>query len=150
MSAQKIKTIRGPPGKPGKRGPRGLGKRGPPGRRGPSGPKGPRGEQGPPGTQGLQGPTGPQGPVGSQGPEGLNKPFLGEIRLFGGNFAPRDWVFCEGQSLLITQHQSLFSILGTTYGGDGRTTFGLPDLSENRPGAVNYIIALQGFYPSRN
>ncbi len=147
ISSQKIKTIkglRGPPGKPGKsgkRGPRGLGKRGPPGRRGPPGPKGPQGEQG------L---TGPRGTVGPQGPQGLNKPFIGEIRLFGGNFAPRDWAFCEGQLLSITQHQSLFSILGTIYDGDGRTTFGLPDLSEHRPGDVHYIIALQGFYPSRN
>ncbi|MEM9835030.1 MAG: tail fiber protein [Bacteroidota bacterium] len=54
--------------------------------------------------------------------------FLGEIRLFGGNFAPRQWAFCEGQLLAISQNSALFSILGTTYGGDGRTTFGLPDL----------------------
>lgn len=53
---------------------------------------------------------------------------IGEVRLFGGNFAPRQWAFCEGQLLAINQNQALFSILGTTYGGDGRTTFGLPDL----------------------
>ncbi|CAL2101964.1 Microcystin-dependent protein [Tenacibaculum sp. 190130A14a] len=54
--------------------------------------------------------------------------FLGEIKMFGGNFAPRGWAFCEGQLLAISQNTALFSILGTTYGGDGRTTFGLPDL----------------------
>jgi microcystin-dependent protein len=53
---------------------------------------------------------------------------IGEIRMFAGNFAPRSWAFCEGQLLPINQNQALFSILGTTYGGDGRTTFALPDL----------------------
>ena len=56
------------------------------------------------------------------------EPFIGEISMFGGNFAPRGWAFCDGQLLPISQNQALFSILGTTYGGDGRTTFGLPDL----------------------
>ncbi|MCG8476540.1 MAG: tail fiber protein, partial [Cytophagales bacterium] len=56
------------------------------------------------------------------------KGIVGEIRLFGGNFAPRNWAFCEGQLLSISQNSSLFSIVGTTYGGDGRTTFALPDL----------------------
>jgi len=55
-------------------------------------------------------------------------PFLGEVVLFAGNFAPRGWAFCEGQLLSINQNQALFSLLGTTYGGDGRTTFALPDL----------------------
>lgn len=58
---------------------------------------------------------------------------LGEIRMFAGNFAPRSWAFCEGQLLPISQNQALFSILGTTYGGDGRTTFGLPDLRGRAP-----------------
>lgn len=53
---------------------------------------------------------------------------LGEIKLFGGNFAPGGWAFCEGQLLPINSNQALFSLLGTIYGGDGRTTFGLPDL----------------------
>ena len=53
---------------------------------------------------------------------------IGEIRMFGGNFAPRSWALCEGQLLPISQNSALFSILGSTYGGDGRTTFGLPDL----------------------
>jgi len=56
------------------------------------------------------------------------KPFLGEVQIFAGNFAPRDWAFCDGQLLPIAQNTALFSLLGTTYGGDGRTTFGLPDL----------------------
>lgn len=55
-------------------------------------------------------------------------PFIGEIVMFGGNFAPRAWAFCNGQLLAISQNTALFSILGTTYGGDGRTTFALPDL----------------------
>jgi microcystin-dependent protein len=53
---------------------------------------------------------------------------LATIMMFGGNFAPRNWAFCDGQLLPINQYQALFSLLGTTYGGDGRTTFGLPDL----------------------
>ena len=56
------------------------------------------------------------------------EPFIGEIVMFAGNFAPRGWSFCHGQLLAIAQNQALFSILGTTYGGDGRTTFALPDL----------------------
>ena len=59
--------------------------------------------------------------------------FIGQIMMFGGNFAPRNWAFCDGQLLAISQNQALFSILGTTYGGDGRTTFGLPDLRGRVP-----------------
>jgi len=55
-------------------------------------------------------------------------PFLGQIQAFGFNFAPRGWAFCAGQLLAISQNSALFSLLGTTFGGDGRTTFGLPDL----------------------
>ena len=55
-------------------------------------------------------------------------PMIGEIRMFAGNFAPRAWALCDGQLLPISQNSALFSILGTTYGGDGRTTFALPDL----------------------
>lgn len=55
-------------------------------------------------------------------------PFIGEIRMFAGNFAPRGWAFCDGQLLAISSNSALFSLLGTTYGGDGRTTFALPDL----------------------
>tara|TARA_R110002073_G_scaffold233329_2_gene394526 strand:+ start:13050 stop:13640 length:591 start_codon:yes stop_codon:yes gene_type:complete len=58
---------------------------------------------------------------------------LGEIRIFAGNFAPRGWALCEGQILPINENQALFSLLGTTYGGDGRTTFALPDLRGRAP-----------------
>ena len=59
--------------------------------------------------------------------------FLGEIRMFAGNFAPTGWAFCQGQLLPIAQNQALFSLLGTTYGGDGRTSFALPDLRGRVP-----------------
>ncbi len=58
----------------------------------------------------------------------MSEPFIGEIKMFGGNFAPRLYAFCDGQLLPITQNTALFSILGTNYGGDGRTNFGLPNL----------------------
>lgn len=60
-------------------------------------------------------------------------PFIGAIIMFGGNFAPRGWALCDGQLLPISQYSALFSILGTTYGGDGRSTFGLPDLRGRVP-----------------
>ena len=58
----------------------------------------------------------------------MSEPFIGEIRIFGFNFAPRGWALCDGQLLPISQNSALFSLLGTIYGGDGRTTFALPDL----------------------
>jgi microcystin-dependent protein len=57
-----------------------------------------------------------------------SEPFIGEVQWFAGNFAPRGWAFCDGQLLPINQHQALFSLLGTMYGGDGRTNFALPDV----------------------
>ncbi|MBU0550812.1 tail fiber protein [Myxococcota bacterium] len=63
----------------------------------------------------------------------MSEPFIGEIRMFGGNFAPRGWAFCDGQLLPIDQNPALFSLLGTNYGGDGRTTFALPDLRGRAP-----------------
>ncbi len=63
----------------------------------------------------------------------MSNPFIGEIKMVGFNFAPRGWAFCSGQLLQIAQNTALFSILGTTYGGDGRTTFGLPDLQGRSP-----------------
>ena len=63
----------------------------------------------------------------------MSEPFLAEIRIVGFNFAPRGWAFCDGQILPINQNQSLFSLLGTTYGGDGRTSFALPDLRSRTP-----------------
>lgn len=58
----------------------------------------------------------------------MSEPFIGQIIMFAGNFAPRGWAFCNGQLLAISDHLDLFAVLGTTYGGDGRTTFALPDL----------------------
>lgn len=58
----------------------------------------------------------------------MAEPFIGEIKMFSGNFAPRGWAFCDGQLLAINSNTALYSILGTIYGGDGRTTFALPDL----------------------
>ncbi len=127
------------------------------------------------------------------------EPIIAEIKLFAGNFAPRGWALCNGQLLPISQNAALFSILGTTYGGDGQTTFALPDLRSRVPMhagqgpglsvrqlgeqggsesadirdaskaeghgysngdvsvatvppflAVNFIIALEGVYPSRD
>ena len=63
----------------------------------------------------------------------MSEPFLAEIRMMGFNFPPRGWAFCDGQILPINQNQSLFSLLGTTYGGDGRTNFALPDLRGRVP-----------------
>lgn len=63
----------------------------------------------------------------------MSEPFLAEVRMVGFNFAPRGWAFCDGQILPINQNQSLYSLLGTTYGGDGRTSFALPDLRGRVP-----------------
>lgn len=106
-------------------------------------------------------------------------PILGSIMLFAGNFAPKGWMFCNGQLLPIAQNSALFSILGTTYGGDGRVTFALPNLCGRAPVGIgqapglprvdlaepgllathgsatrgtlgmNYCIAVEGIYPSR-
>ena len=63
----------------------------------------------------------------------MSEPFIAEIRIFAGNFAPRGWAFCGGQLLPVAQNTALFSIIGTTYGGDGRTTTGLPNLQGRAP-----------------
>ena len=63
----------------------------------------------------------------------MSEAFVGEIRMFAGNFAPRGWAYCDGQLLAVNQNDALFSLLGTIYGGDGRTTFGLPDLRGRIP-----------------
>lgn len=82
---------------------------------------------------------------------------IGEIRLFAGSFEPRYWAFCKGQKLSISGNEALFSIIGTKYGGDGRTTFALPKIapllgadSRTPYDDLNYIICLQGIYPSRS
>ena len=63
----------------------------------------------------------------------MSNPYIGEIRMFGGNFAPEGWAFCQGQLMPISEYDSLFNLIGTTYGGDGQSTFGLPDLQGRAP-----------------
>ena len=63
----------------------------------------------------------------------MGEPFVGEIRMFGGNFAPAGWMFCQGQLLAISENETLFNLIGTTYGGDGISTFNLPDLRGRLP-----------------
>jgi microcystin-dependent protein len=63
----------------------------------------------------------------------MSQPYVGEIRMFAGNFEPAGWMFCEGQLLPISQYETLFNLIGTTYGGDGQSTFALPDLRGRLP-----------------
>jgi microcystin-dependent protein len=83
----------------------------------------------------------------------MAEPYLGEIRMFGGDFAPRGWARCHGQLLPICEHAPLFSLIGTTYGGDGVDTFALPDLRHDGTPTgslpITFIIALAGVYPPR-
>lgn len=83
------------------------------------------------------------------------EPFLGEIQIFGCNFSPRGYAFCNGQLLSIAQNTALFSLLGTNFGGDGRTTFGLPDFQGRAaindgtgPGLQNYRVGEKGGSPT--
>jgi microcystin-dependent protein len=94
------------------------------------------------------------------------EPMIGEIRLFGSNFCPRGWAEAAGQMLSISQNTALFSLYGTMYGGDGRSTFALPDMRGRTPvdalgqaatrttnaryTSMRYCVALQGIFPSRN
>lgn len=77
----------------------------------------------------------------------MSNPFLGEVRIFAGNFAPRAWAFCAGQLLPIDQNDALYALIGTTFGGDGQVTFGLPDLRGRSvigqgtgPGLSSYVV----------
>jgi microcystin-dependent protein len=76
----------------------------------------------------------------------VSQPYVGEIRMFGGNFAPAGWMFCQGQLLPISENETLFNLIGTTYGGDGQSTFGLPDLQGRAPlhsgtlGGITYVL----------
>src|SRR5687768_6388506 len=63
----------------------------------------------------------------------MAQPYVGEIRMFGGNFAPNGWMFCDGQLLAISENETLFQLIGTTYGGDGESTFALPNLQSRIP-----------------
>jgi microcystin-dependent protein len=77
-------------------------------------------------------------------------PIMGSIVLFAGNYAPQGWALCDGHMLQIAANTALFSILGTSYGGDGQTTFALPNLSAPSENGPQYIIAVEGVYPSRD
>lgn len=63
----------------------------------------------------------------------MSQPYVGEIRMFGGNFAPAGWAFCDGQLMPISENDTLFTLIGTTFGGDGESTFGIPDLRGRVP-----------------
>lgn len=78
-----------------------------------------------------------------------NSIYIGQILLFGGNFAPRNCAFCEGQLLPIADYDALFAILGTMYGGDGRSTFALPKM-ENPSDGGKFLIAISGNFPPRS
>jgi microcystin-dependent protein len=80
----------------------------------------------------------------------MAQPYIGEIRMFAGNFAPAGWAFCDGQTLPISENDTLFNLIGTTYGGDGQETFKLPDLQSRVPmhmgkgkDGVDYLLAEQ-------
>ena len=121
--------------------------------------------------------AGPVGPPGPQGPPGNVDPtvtaflgrfgdggtdngvytggcfqggFLGQVFLFAGNFPPEGTSFAHGQLLPINTNQALFSLLGTTYGGNGTTNFALPDMRGLEPAGVNYVICMGGIFPARN
>jgi microcystin-dependent protein len=77
--------------------------------------------------------------------------YMGEIRLFPYQFAPMNWAYCQGQSLSVNQYSALFSLIGTQFGGDGRTNFCLPDLRGASPvSGTMYCICVMGMYPSRS
>jgi hypothetical protein len=142
---------------------------GPQGPAGPAGGVGPLGPAGPAGSQGLQGVAGPQGPVGATGPAGpagssLDNQFgtnvgaaraangqtctLGQILLMASPSVTAGGIAANGQLLPINQNTALFSLLGTTYGGNGVTTFALPDLRSITPNGMTYSICDEGIFPS--
>lgn len=147
-----------------------AGPQGPVGPIGATGPQGIPGPPGTPGTPGAPGPIGPMGPVGATGPTGPAGPATPDARFGNGTdwaVEGRDAVECmigdvrltaaavgsgmkaEGQLMSISTNTALFSLLGTTYGGDGMTTFALPDLRGKAPNGLSYYICTQGIYPSR-
>jgi microcystin-dependent protein len=77
----------------------------------------------------------------------MSEPYLGEIRMFGGNFAPIGWALCQGQLLPISENDALFTLIGTTYGGDGQSTFGLPDLQGRAPIHAGQGAGLSNYTP---
>ncbi len=157
----------GPQGETGPAGPQGLqGEVGPRGVDGAAGPQGTPGEAGPTGATGAQGPAGPQGPQGLQGPPGNSELstrfgqrtgtgiegwgrecYIGEIILTAGRVV--QGLRADGRLLPINQNVALFSVLGTTYGGNGTTHFALPDLRPVTPNDMTYSICHMGTFPSR-
>jgi microcystin-dependent protein len=80
----------------------------------------------------------------------MDQAFIGSIVLVGFNFAPQGWFLCNGQTLPIAQYQALFALIGTTYGGNGTTTFALPKLNAGAlQEGLNYMICAMGIFPSR-
>lgn len=159
----------GPKGDPGAKGDPGpTGPQGAPGGTGPAGPAGAKGDTGPIGATGPAGPAGPQGPAGPAGPDPAAEAFDGLFGFQTGNAAEGRGAECtlgemlltasvvangtpaRGQLLPINQNTALFSLLGTTYGGDGRTTFALPDLRAVTPNNMTYSICTAGIFPARN
>ncbi len=163
----------GPPGPAGPAGPSGAaGPKGDTGGIGPAGPAGPQGPAGPTGPTGGTGPAGPAGPAGPQGPAGPDPTAEAFVGLFGQNTnaaAAGNGATCtlgqilltaspsvtaggvpaNGQLLPISQYTALFSLLGTTYGGNGTSTFALPDLRGLAPNNMTYSICDEGVFPSR-
>jgi len=141
-----------------------AGPTGPTGATGPTGPTGATGATGASGASGATGPTGPTGATGPTGPAGTATGFgtntnwaaaghgrectLGEIILTAGSVA--NGTPANGQLLPINQNTALFALLGTTYGGNGQTTFALPDLRAVAPNGLTYSICMQGIFPSQN
>ncbi len=133
---------------------------GPAGPQGPAGSAGPVGPQGPAGAPGNTDPSvsafiakfGDGGSIGVDDTVGsgcFNGGFLAQVFLFAGNFPPSGAAFAHGQLLPIASNTALFSLLGTNYGGNGTTTFALPDLRGLEPKGVNYCICTSGIFPSR-
>jgi hypothetical protein len=161
---------KGDPGADGAAGPAGPpGPKGDTGATGQTGPAGAAGAQGPTGPQGPQGPAGPQGPQGPSGADATADAFvnrfgtltngagagngqtctLGQVLLTASPSVTAFGPPANGQLLPISQFQALFALLGTTYGGDGRTTFALPDLRGLAPNNMTYSICDEGIFPSR-
>jgi hypothetical protein len=161
----------GPKGDTGAAGPAGpegdTGAAGPKGDAGPVGITGPKGDIGPAGPTGETGPVGPAGPKGDKGDKGDPGPdprfgtdtanaaggrggecTMAAVWLTAGSVAGA--TPAAGQTLSISQNTALFSLLGTRYGGDGRTTFQLPDLRSSAPNGLTYVICMSGIYPSRD
>src|SRR5690606_10214297 len=148
---------KGPQGERGPEGDRGLqGEPGPRGEPGPQGPEGPQGPVGPAGPQGPEGPAGPQGPAGPVGPPGPKGDpgdgvcTLGDVWLTAStNLLPAGTIVANGTVLNISSNQALYAPLGPAYGGDGTTTFAVPDLRTAVPvPGMRYVICVEGVFPA--